>query len=68
MSKWKLFLVSIFLIGCVDDERKCLESSKVKSIDSINYRSGVIVLENGMKIDVYQPSHQITAGYNYCID
>jgi hypothetical protein len=64
----------IFVIGYIKTttatqkkEFVCVESSKIKSIISMHYRSGKIELENGKIIEVDQPQTELKDGFNYCL-
>lgn len=45
---------------------KCVQYSKVVSIDAIIYRGGYVTLENGDSVKVGQQHNAITIGYNWC--
>lgn len=64
------FCILLAVGGCDDGvfaQKKCATYSKVKSVDSIIHRGGIITLENGERVNVDQPSTEIKVGTNYCV-
>jgi hypothetical protein len=46
---------------------KCFETKKVVKIESIGYRTAMLILEDDRRVKVSKPKYTILVGSDYCI-